>query len=372
MKILYIHGLSSSGNSGTAACLRRLLPDDTIISPDLPIEPMEALELLKKIVKEEKIDLAIGTSMGGMFAQKLRGTPKFLVNPSFYVSQSMRQRLGINKFFSERQDGVTEYEITPELCDRYEELERTQFEQLCITEMFYNTHAFFGSEDDVVNCREEYEKYYGQWTIFPGGHRLTEEVIRKYLLPHIERHRRWMIQRSQLINNSKRFFRETTSDPKSIAQLYDERFRAHNVGPRRLVESVILLHKEHVQGLNNSDAFTLQDLQQKCDKYAAYVSYALIGNPELMLGDVRHFLSRYQGRQCSLLISVCYSEWDEKYHIFNPERFKSAHAKLVEAIHADLDTDVVQSAFSYNCNYFPGGVELFVIVGENRDMNVQK
>lgn len=50
MKILYIHGLSSSGNSGTAEHLRRLLPNDTIFSPDLPIEPMVALEMLKRLV----------------------------------------------------------------------------------------------------------------------------------------------------------------------------------------------------------------------------------------------------------------------------------------------------------------------------------
>ena len=88
MKILYIHGLSSSGNSGTAEHLRRLLPNDTIFSPDLPIEPMVALEMLKRLVKEEKINLVIGTSMGGMFAQKLQGTYKILVNPSLHVSRS--------------------------------------------------------------------------------------------------------------------------------------------------------------------------------------------------------------------------------------------------------------------------------------------
>ena len=88
MKILYIHGLSSSGNSGTAEHLRRLLPNDTIFSPDLPIEPMVALEMLKRLVKEEKINLVIGTSMGGMFAQKLQGTYKILVNPSLHVSAS--------------------------------------------------------------------------------------------------------------------------------------------------------------------------------------------------------------------------------------------------------------------------------------------
>ena len=35
MKILYIHGLSSSGASNTAETLRRLLPGVTVISPDL-------------------------------------------------------------------------------------------------------------------------------------------------------------------------------------------------------------------------------------------------------------------------------------------------------------------------------------------------
>lgn len=188
MKILYAHGLSSSGNSGTAERLRRLLPNDIIISPDLPVEPMEALEMLKRIVEEENIDLAIGTSMGGMFAQKLRGTPKILVNPSFHVSQSMRRKLGINHFFSERVDGISEYEITPELCDRYEELERTQFMDLPFEER-NNTIALFGTEDNTVNCRDEYSNHYVRMGTFPGGHRLTEDVVRDYLLPRIEEFR---------------------------------------------------------------------------------------------------------------------------------------------------------------------------------------
>ncbi len=185
MKILYIHGLSSSGNSGTAACLRRLLPDDTIISPDLPIEPMEALEMLKRLVSEENIDLVIGTSMGGMFAQKLRGLHKILVNPSFHVSQSMRRKLGINRFFSERSDGISEYEITHELCDRYEMLERFQFLNLPISESD-NTIGLFGTEDNIVNCKDEYLQYYTQYNGFQGGHRLNEKVIRESLLPLIE------------------------------------------------------------------------------------------------------------------------------------------------------------------------------------------
>ena len=189
MKILYIHGLSSSGCSGTSARLRRLLPKDRVYSPDLPVEPEVALEGLRELVRGEGIELIIGTSMGAMFAQKFRGDRKILVNPSFHVSSSMRKRLGRNPFYSERADGATEYEITAELCDRYEEMERGQFDRLSPEEAEI-TIGLFGTEDGVVDCKEEYLRYYTQYNTFEGGHRLDEESVRNHLLPLIEKLRR--------------------------------------------------------------------------------------------------------------------------------------------------------------------------------------
>ena len=185
MNILYIHGLSSSGNSGTAKRLRELLPNDTIFSPDLPINPYEAINMLQELCKAEKIDIAIGTSMGGMFAQKLRGYKKILVNPAFHVSQSMRKKIGWNPFFSPRQDGVTKYEITPHLCDSYEQLECNQFDNLDDDELKI-TFALFGTNDNVVNCSEEYNKYYINYYSFDGEHRLNPDNIQNDLLPLIE------------------------------------------------------------------------------------------------------------------------------------------------------------------------------------------
>lgn len=96
MKILYIHGLSSSGASGTPANLRQLLPNDIVISPDLPIDPIKALNMLHDICSVQNIDIVVGTSMGGMFAQQIHGYRKIIINPSFHVSQSMRKIMGIN------------------------------------------------------------------------------------------------------------------------------------------------------------------------------------------------------------------------------------------------------------------------------------
>ena len=188
MKILYIHGLSSSGASSTADRLRNLLPKDEIFSPDLPIEPQEALQMLKELVAKEKIDLVIGTSMGGMFAQKLRGFNKILVNPAFHVSEFMRENLGVQKFLNTRADGATHYEITEDLCNRYEALERNQFYDLTINES-NNTLALFGTNDDLVDCSSEYKIYYKRYSYFIGGHRLSEDNVKTTLFLEIEKHR---------------------------------------------------------------------------------------------------------------------------------------------------------------------------------------
>ena len=188
-KILYIHGLSSSGSSGTAERLRKFLPGDTIFSPDLPIEPQEAMAMLRQLAEREQINLVIGTSMGGMFAQKLHGYNKILVNPSSHVSRSMRKKLGKNEFFSPRTDGATHYEITENLCDRYEDLERTQFDNITDHEREI-TLGLFGIADDVANCSEEFRQHYAKISRFNGGHRLTEREIRDVLLYEIEKFRK--------------------------------------------------------------------------------------------------------------------------------------------------------------------------------------
>lgn len=183
--ILYIHGLSSSGASGTARHLQSLLPNTRIIAPDLPIEPLEALELLHLLVSTEYPDLIIGTSMGGMFAQQLYNSKKIIVNPAFHVSRTMRKQIGVCSFLNPRKNGATIYTITPELCDHYEEMERHQFDGIndCVIE---KTWALFGEHDQVVNCREEYLQYYRNYKTFDGEHRLRFENIRDTVIPLVK------------------------------------------------------------------------------------------------------------------------------------------------------------------------------------------
>lgn len=184
IKILYVHGFRSSGKSGTAERLREFLPHCKVISPDLPVDAKEAVALLKRIVSEEQIDVVIGTSMGGMLAQKLRGVPKILVNPSFFVSETFRSNIGKVTYFSEREDGASEFEITPEIVDSYVAVERGQFRSISQREKNITVGAF-GNEDDVVNCKDEYREHYDNIVYFAGGHRLDASSIKERIIPAI-------------------------------------------------------------------------------------------------------------------------------------------------------------------------------------------
>ena len=185
-KLLYVHGLSSSGLSATAKNLRLLLPECDVIAPDLPVNPDEAYGLLKDLCAKECPELIIGTSMGGMFAQQLRGYRKILVNPAFHVSEFMRRQIGTHEFLNPRQDGETHYEITPELCDAYRRLEEHQFAAISDSDR-ENTYALFGRNDTLVCGYEEYSVHYKHAEWFEGEHRLDYKVIETVVVPLVRR-----------------------------------------------------------------------------------------------------------------------------------------------------------------------------------------
>jgi predicted esterase YcpF (UPF0227 family) len=60
-KIIYVHGFGSAGSTHTAQALRDLMPQATVMAPDLPVRPEEALNLLHQLTADEQPDLIIGT-----------------------------------------------------------------------------------------------------------------------------------------------------------------------------------------------------------------------------------------------------------------------------------------------------------------------
>lgn len=186
MKVLFIHGLASSGAYKMASSLRILLKGSEVIAPDVPIEPGEALTLLEGICRDECPDLIVGLSLGGFWAQKLRGYRKILVNPDFHISRLLRTMTGVREYLSPRRDGALTFTVTDALCDEYARLESVEFDGLASEEVALTT-GMFADRDEMVNCKDEFEAYYpGRSRSYPGTHLPNYPEIKKYILPVIE------------------------------------------------------------------------------------------------------------------------------------------------------------------------------------------
>lgn len=185
--MMYVHGFASSGTSGTVMALRRNLPDWRVVAPDLPVDPFDALALLRELINSENPEIIVGTSMGGMYVQQLRGIRRIIVNPSFEMSRSLLfGKMGRNKYTSKRKDGATEFRVDKALVERFRQMEKTQFDGITEKDKTLVT-GLFGNKDRTVQFRPLMAKLYGEerclW--FDGEHRLNDTIVKKVLLPLI-------------------------------------------------------------------------------------------------------------------------------------------------------------------------------------------
>lgn len=188
-KILYIHGFSSAGSTGTATLMRNMLyeKDVRVVSPDVPVSPLEALQFLKDYAAQEQPDLIIGTSMGGMYAEQLRGYKRILVNPSFHMARLLTFRgLGNYDFQNKRADGATRFKVDKQMIAEFKEVEKLSFKGLT-PEDKKNVYGLFGRNDPTVHTQDDYTKIYGKehFVVFEGEHRLNDKVLKHDVLPII-------------------------------------------------------------------------------------------------------------------------------------------------------------------------------------------
>lgn len=186
-KMLYVHGFASSGSSGTVMTLRSHFRDWRVVAPDLPVDPFEALELLRETVRKEQPRVVVGTSMGGMYTQQLWGVPRIVVNPSFEMSRTLLfNHMGKHKYTAKRKDGIMEFRIDKKIVEQFKLMEKSQFDGVNEQEKGL-VYGLFGDKDPVVNFRSLMERLYGaeRCFIFDGEHRLNDKVVKKNLIPLI-------------------------------------------------------------------------------------------------------------------------------------------------------------------------------------------
>ena len=193
-KLLYVHGFGSSGASGSARSLRILLPKATVIAPDLPVHPAEAMELLHRICETEKPDMIVGSSMGGMYTEMLYGFDRLLVNPAFQIADTMAEHnmMGRIEFSNPRQDGAKDFLVNKTLQQAFREVSSRCFSQVSAAEQS-RVFALYGIHDELVHTFDLFSQHYTQAIRFKGAHFLNDSAMVHCVLPVIQ----WVDDRQQ-------------------------------------------------------------------------------------------------------------------------------------------------------------------------------
>lgn len=198
--ILYVHGFASGGQNGTVKTMGVLLPETKIVAPDLPVRPQEAMELLNNICEAEKPDLIIGTSMGGMYTEQLKGFDRIVVNPAFHLADTILKNngLGRKEYHCPRRDGQTSFLVNKALLEDFREVSSHCFDGLsgnaCGLDAFgevsgeqERVYGLFGTKDDMVHTYDEFAMHYPNAIHFEGGHYMDDGVFLRSVLPVIGR-----------------------------------------------------------------------------------------------------------------------------------------------------------------------------------------
>ena len=187
--VLYCHGFASSGQSGTVARLRQVMPNAKVIAPDLPVHPQEAIDLLHHVCQQEQPDLIIGTSMGGMYAEQLYGFDRICVNPAMEMGETMKAHgmTGTQQFQNPRLDGVQEFYVDKNLVKEYKEQSEHRFEGTTDQER-KRVYGLFGDEDTTVDTFDMFHEVYPHALHFHGEHRMNDRSFMHSVVPVI----RWI------------------------------------------------------------------------------------------------------------------------------------------------------------------------------------
>lgn len=183
-KIMYVHGFGSSAQSGTVSMLRTLMPNATVVARDIPLHPAEAMDMLRQMCADECPDLIIGSSMGGMYTEQLRGFDRILVNPAFQMGETMQKHgmIGKQTFQNPRADGVQDFIVTKALVKEYAEATAQCFVGIDDADR-RRVVGLFGDADPVVHTFPIFSEHYPNAIHFHGEHRLSDKVAMHYLLP---------------------------------------------------------------------------------------------------------------------------------------------------------------------------------------------
>ena len=198
MKIFYIHGLGSGKYSETPKRLREALPEAEVLSPEIPIDPIEAMRFLEdNFLNDTSIDLVVGSSLGGFYSLLLKHHRKLLANPALFADEDIEKGidLGEQEFLSLRENGARTYVIDETFIHGLAKIRDKIFHAdplhpgMPDQEQVENTWAIFARNDELLAHHDDFCHLFRSDHAFrmKGEHRVSEDNMRKDIVPLIKR-----------------------------------------------------------------------------------------------------------------------------------------------------------------------------------------
>ena len=158
MKLLYIHGYNGDPYGQSYQNLKNVCGNKHELytidyNPDFP---MQAIKDIFKFVKENKIDVVIGASLGGFLTMKLYGVSRIVINPCWNPAVEL-PKIGY-------EGNVLAYE---ELLDEMTETLDFEERHLCT--------GIFSNEDELLEQKyvSVFKKYFKRAYDIFGGHKIN-------------------------------------------------------------------------------------------------------------------------------------------------------------------------------------------------------
>lgn len=174
MRLLYVHGYNGNPYGDSYQNLRTACSDRyELFTIDYDSEfPSQAISNIFAFIKENKIDVVIGASLGGFLTMNLYGVSRIVVNPCWNPAEELT-KLGYN-------GNIKSYEL---LFDRM--LDSLDFEEknLC--------SGVFSADDELLGRKyvDVFKKYFAAQYDIVGEHRISEkmaqEIINNILPLHV-------------------------------------------------------------------------------------------------------------------------------------------------------------------------------------------
>ncbi len=173
--VFFVWGYGGSPDSTTIKNLKQLVGDKYNIISDYYAQynPVEAIKDIEYYIKEYKVDILIGSSLGGFIVSQIKtDIPKIIINPCMEPAVELPLL----------KDENNEYCVPKHIIDFYTEYTNKNniWETISANDIF-----IIGSEDELFGTKyvEQIKQYTDNIHIVPQKHHNTFESIRDFVVP---------------------------------------------------------------------------------------------------------------------------------------------------------------------------------------------